>query len=1321
MDFRSLEGVDFFGAARFNIGAVPVFHAPLDTSFEILERGAIFAYRTHALSCCPCGQDHSAELLAHKSAVAAGALQAQGPSFPVNAPAGSPQAANFDYPGEIPGDVSTTFTLNIGDTIVSQVETSGDQDWFMIELQAGVTYEFALNGTGATPLGDPFLEIMSSAGVQLKTNDDGGPDLNSLLRFTPTTSGVYFINAHGWVDANGATGTGSYSLSAALAPPLPTYTIGQIAQYLANGSQPGLGPRWPSNTITYNIEDLNTDERAMAERALDMWAAVTPLTFVRTTGAANITFVNSEADDPNATGDGDPSAYARTSTSGSSITSSLIVISSNWAPPNPTSSSGWFDSYAQQTYIHEIGHALGFGHSGPYNSTADYGTDNIYINDIMAYTVMSYFDQLETGFGSFRYVLGLQQADIAAAQLLYGANPAGTFNGNTTFGFNSSAPGTNIDWSQYVLVSGVTYLRPPSMTIYDTGGVDTINLSGFAQPQILDLRPGTFSSLGDRPGQTPVHYVNVVAIAEGTIIENAIGGSGADRITGNSANNTITLGAGADTFVYAAGGGADTITDFAVSVDRLDLTAFSSADALAAFNGRTSSAGGTLLTFGAGQTILLQGVNTGQLTQSNLVLSGSPPPPPSVGTTGDDVLYGSASNDEIQGLAGNDTIYGLDGADVLYGGDGNDTLVGDAGNDNLNGDAGDDVLYGGTGDDTITGGTGADNIFGGDGSNTLYGGSGNDVITGGSGNDVAYGEDGDDAVYGGSGNDILVGGAGADSLYGELGVDTLYGGAGNDTLRAGEGNDTVFGEGDNDSLYGDDGDDLILGGDGDDLIIGGLGTDVLRGEAGIDQIYAGEGNDTLEGGLGTDFLYGEAGNDALYGGDAADTLSGGAGLDNLFGDAGTDTLYGGLDNDTLSGGTEADVLYGELGDDVLYGGAGNDSLLGGDNNDTLYGEDGDDLLIGGTGVDLLTGGLGNDVLQGNEGDDTIYGDEGNDQIFGGLGNDTLHGGAGADSIYGEGGSNIVYAGAGADLVIGGDSSDVLYGEDDNDVIYAGLGADTLLGGAGIDTLYGEAGSDTLYGGADNDTLVGGDDNDALYGEAGIDTLYGGNGNDSLLGGDGNDNLFGDAGADLLSGGLGNDLYVGGSGADTFVVESSPSGTVDRLFDFTQGEDVIRLVGSGFSSFAQVQGAMTTSGANTIITFSTGAQLRIDGKTPGQFTSADFVLAASAEAPADPVDAKPSVNTFEPGAGPDHDNSGFQLPAQWGAGADVFDFGMLETGAPNTSMFGQGEQINGLESGAHFAREFSFPDAELVFDYEAIASSGLDRTDLVANHTWDQLA
>ena len=244
-EWRSPGGADLLEATTFSIGASPAFYAPLDTSFDPPGR-ATFAYRTHTLNCCPCGQDHSAELLAHKSAIAAGALQAQGAAGPLNAPPGSPQAATFSFPGEIPGDVSTTFTLNIGDTIISQIETSGDQDWFRVELQAGVTYEFTLNGTGATPLGDPFLEIMSSTGVQLKTNDDGGTGLNSLLRFTPTTTGVYYINAHGWADANGVTGTGSYALSAIQAPPLPTYSIAQIAQYLVNGSEPGLGPRWPS-------------------------------------------------------------------------------------------------------------------------------------------------------------------------------------------------------------------------------------------------------------------------------------------------------------------------------------------------------------------------------------------------------------------------------------------------------------------------------------------------------------------------------------------------------------------------------------------------------------------------------------------------------------------------------------------------------------------------------------------------------------------------------------------------------------------------------------------------------------------------------------------------------------------------------------------------------------------------------------------------------------------------------------------------------------------------------------------------------------------
>ena len=79
MSFRSLDGVDFFSAARFNIGANPTFYAPLDTPFEILERDATFAYRTHALTCCH-STPFSCQLLRLKSArckVPRGACQLQ--------------------------------------------------------------------------------------------------------------------------------------------------------------------------------------------------------------------------------------------------------------------------------------------------------------------------------------------------------------------------------------------------------------------------------------------------------------------------------------------------------------------------------------------------------------------------------------------------------------------------------------------------------------------------------------------------------------------------------------------------------------------------------------------------------------------------------------------------------------------------------------------------------------------------------------------------------------------------------------------------------------------------------------------------------------------------------------------------------------------------------------------------------------------------------------------------------------------------------------------------------------------------------------------
>ncbi|WP_424630070.1 DUF5801 repeats-in-toxin domain-containing protein [Bradyrhizobium sp. SYSU BS000235] len=78
------------------------------------------------------------------------------------------------------------------------------------------------------------------------------------------------------------------------------------------------------------------------------------------------------------------------------------------------------------------------------------------------------------------------------------------------------------------------------------------------------------------------------------------------------------------------------------------------------------------------------------------------------GTTGADLMVGTAAGQTLEGLGGNDVLAAYHGgSNTLNGGSGNDLLLGGDGNDILNGGQGNDILSGGKGADTFKADLGA--------------------------------------------------------------------------------------------------------------------------------------------------------------------------------------------------------------------------------------------------------------------------------------------------------------------------------------------------------------------------------------------------------------------------------------------------------------------------------------------------------------------------------------------------------------------------------------------------------------------------------------
>lgn len=642
------------------------------------------------------------------------------------------------------------------------------------------------------------------------------------------------------------------------------------------------------------------------------------------------------------------------------------------------------------------------------------------------------------------------------------------------------------------------------------------------------------------------------------------GGEGDDILFTAGGNNTVTGGSGTDTFVIdVAAGGTTTITDFDAGSETIDLSHFTAIDD--ASDMTISGSTDTTISLGGGQSIILTGVNSASIDNS-------------------DFSFVSGSH---VGTDSSETINGTTGADTLVGGKGNDTLNGSTGNDEYHYSLGD-------GDDIITDTGGTDKIVFGYGisrdditiSRSAYSGgvdgthgyitinSTGDVITLNTIFHDTLGpdrqiesiefEDGSPSL---SATDIaneakiIRGTSGADNLFGQTDTDnTVIGGAGNDSL---------------DSNGASTSDTYVFSlGDGNDRINDYGGTDKLTFTEGVsrsDIVISRSAYTPAGGGIDGNHLL-------VTVASTGDVIT----VNNFFNDTyGTARQVEGIDfEDGTTSYSTSDLIDAAK---VTRGTSG---------NDTLYGqEDADNTLIGGAGNDRLES-------YGTDTDDSYY-------FSAGDGDDRINDQGGTDKVVFTDDisiDDIVLSRSAATSITNGNNGIITIIPTGDEIELYNFFNSTYGTTRQIESIEFEDGSDTLSLSemlAAMQVIEGGSGNDTIYGHSDQD--------DDIRGNAGNDVLSGKAGDDTLTGGAGNDQLTGGSDADTFVI-SLNGGDTDTITDFDETEtgEVIDL--SAFTSITWGNLSTETWNTNhTRIDLGGSQYLVINNILPGELSEGDFIF------------------------------------------------------------------------------------------------------------------
>src|SRR5262245_34735741 len=700
----------------------------------------------------------------------------------------------------------------------------------------------------------------------------------------------------------------------------------------------------PGGNVTYwfdTASNWSTSEQDAFVSGLALWSAVADITFSPAAHAASTDFTFIRGNDG--------SAYTYfPNESGSSVgsgtesgpgTGGYIWIDTSSNGFGPIGDAFHLKGgYPWDTLVHEMGHLVGLGHAGPYNTVVDPATQQFGPYDTLQWSLMSYISPALTdaSWGETADGWGYRPTtpmimDILAVQRIYGAPTSGPLAaGGQTFGFNCNVAGPA---GQYFNFDINTH---PVITIWDGGSANKLDLSGFGTNAIINLAPGTFSSCND--------MVNNIAIALDTIIESATGGGGDDAIIGHAGGGVLD-----------GGGGDDAIT--------------SSSDLNMALGG----AGNDWLSF------------TGNLNRLT-------------GGDGRDALSVEGAGNALFGDAADDSLTASVGANHLLGGPGSDAYYVDNSNDAVTENAGEgiDTVYS-TADfrlsphvenlvlrgsaDLQAHGNGASNaIYGNDGSNLLDGSVGADGMHGLAGNDTFFVDDPGDAVFENTneGNDAVFSTA---NFRLPANVEAL--------ILQGSADLQGYGNADANTLYGNTGNNLLSREAGADIMVGGAGNDTFVVDNPADAVFesSGEGADVV---LSTANFGLSANVEVLV-------LQGGADLQG-YGNADANTLYGNTGNNLLNGEAGADIMAGGLGNDTYFVDNAGDMVVenAGEGTDAVFAvisytlaADVEALVLQGSGNLSGTGNALANSIFGNSGDNALDGRAAPDVLMGDGGNDTF--------------------------------------------------------------------------------------------------------------------------------------------------------------------------------------------------------------------------------------------------------------------------------------------------------------------------------------------